>query len=132
MRVYVAAPYDDAGGVRVIHGLLRAQGFVPSSRWATKATVPEDFSRMTANEIRAVAEDNDRDVGFSDAMLVVAREGAGGEMFAEARFASFLDIPIVWTGRLTLSAWRHGVLRCESVEHCVAELVAIRDRRGGR
>ncbi len=116
MRIYVAAPYDDAELVRGVHARLRAMGCTPTSQWASKATAPEDFGSMTPEEISAVAKGNDRDVLSSEMVLVIARAGAGGEMFAEARFASCHSVPIVWVGRLTLSAWRKGVTRCADLE----------------
>jgi hypothetical protein len=115
VRVYVAAPYTDAEEVRAIHAHLRMIGCSPTSQWASQALGPEDFSLMTPDQIADIAHANDRDVLSSQMVLVVARAGAGGEMFAEARFASYHRIPIVWVGRLTLSAWRKGVTRCVDV-----------------
>lgn len=115
VRVYVAAPYEDSEAVRSIHKLLRELGLEPSSAWAEEATGAEDFTKLRPWELLSLARQNDEGVRSSDAMLVMARKGAGGEMFAEARYATDLGLPIFWIGRLTLSAWRPNVTRCESL-----------------
>lgn len=108
-RVYVAAPYEDAATVRVVHEALADRGCSFSSGWAEDALGAEDFSRFAPARLRDIAEGNDRDVLDADAVLVLARAGVGGEMFAEARLALVLGLPVVWWGRRTLSSWRSGV-----------------------
>ncbi len=121
-RVYVAAPFQDARSVFEVHESLRELRLEPSSSWVALALVvgAEDFSRFTPERLRELAETNDLDVASSKAMLVLAREGVGGEMFAEARLALMMGIPVVWLGRRTLSAWRLGVVRAESLDEALA------------
>lgn len=112
--VYVAAPYADAAFVReAIHPALRARGLTCASLWAESARGPEDFAALTPVALADAARWNDRDVINADVLLVLARDGAGGEMFGEARYALALGIPVVWHGRRTLSAWRPGVHRVD-------------------
>ncbi len=124
--IYVAAPYEDAGYVREhVHERLRALGFEPTSRWAETARGPEDFARFSADELRVIAEGNDLDVAGSKAVLVLARAGAGGEMFAEARLALAMGIPCIWVGRRTLSAWRLGVVRAADLDEALEILAKV-------
>lgn len=133
LTVYVAAPYDDAAFVRdVVHAKLIELGATPMSLWAEKAAGPEDFSKMTVDALRAAARDNDRDLRASAVCLVIARPGAGGEMFAESRVAAEWGKAIVWVGRRTLSAWRTGVVRVESLDDAFAVLARmVADYREG-
>lgn len=126
LSVYVAAPYADAPHVRLIHERLIAQDIRPTSTWASTALGPEDFSKATAAGLLAVAATNDADLRGSDAVLVLARDGAGGEMFAEARVALEWGRPCVWVGRRTLSAWRRGVVLAEDVDDALRVLVEMR------
>lgn len=128
MNVYVAAPYDDAAVVRNIHARLRALGIDPTSRWAEYATGAEDFETLSPAQLADIAGSNDYDVRRSHAMLVMARVGAGGEMFSEARLALVLGVPIVWHGRLTLSAWRPGVVRVATLDGAFDGLLSILGR----
>lgn len=121
-RVYVAAPYEDAEQVRGIHKLLREAGLEMTSRWAEQATGAEDFSTFKPWELACLARANDADLLSSHAVLVMARKGAGGEMFAEARIAIHVGIPVFWFGRKTLSAWRPGVTQCESLDDVIGRL----------
>lgn len=122
-RVYVAAPFADAKVVRELHWQLRTAGAVPTSSWASGAHDTEDFASYTVPELQAFAAKNDRDLRTSDAVIVLARVGAGGEMFAEARMAILLGIPVYWVGRRTLSAWRAGVVRCENVDEAIERVM---------
>jgi hypothetical protein len=113
LSVYVSAPYIDAADVvREVHAKLHDIDIEPTSMWANEAVGPEDFTRFTPRELRLLAEKNDKDILRSHAMIVLARPSVGGEMFADARYASHLAIPTFWCGRLTLSAWRWNVVRC--------------------
>lgn len=122
MKVYVAAPYADAERVRDVHDYLRHQGHSPTSRWAEAATDAEDFSKFRPEELSDFAAQNDGDVRAADAVLVLARSGAGGEMFAEARIAIEWGKRVLWVGRRTLSAWRPGVERFDSVPDAIQAL----------
>lgn len=114
LHVYVAAPYEDAALVREVHAELEKYDIVATSLWADEARGAEDFSTYTPTQLRAAAESNDEDIDRSHAMIVMARKGAGGEMFAEARYAAHLGMPTFWCGRMTLSAWRWNVVRVEN------------------
>lgn len=133
--VYVAAPYEDAAFVRdVVHESLRHRGYVVTSTWAESATGPENFARFSPEQLRRACATNDCDVMVANVVLVLARHGAGGEMFAEARYALTLGRPLVWCGHLRLSAWREGVVRCSDLDAAYYALACIDDamRRGVR
>lgn len=135
LTVYVCAPYEDAAIVHaLIHTRIEELGLAWTSRWAAHSRGPEDFASLTPDALRAAAEENDRDVMSADVVLVMARKGAGGEMFAEARFALEHGKALVWTGRRTLSAWRRGVVRCEEVKEALNVLAAMKvhHARGAR
>lgn len=121
MHLYVAAPYPDIAMVRQLHMKLETIDIVPTSSWASGAD-NEDFSKFTPMQLRRAAEANDQDIHRAHAVLVIARPGAGGEMFAEARYAEMLGMPIFWVGRLTLSSWRPNVVRCASIEEALVHL----------
>jgi hypothetical protein len=59
-------------------------------------------------------------------VLVLARDGAGAEMFGEARLALEYGIPTVWFGtRRPLSAYRPGVVRVETIDEAMEQLAAF-------
>lgn len=95
---------------------MRGLGLVPTSTWAEEQIGPENFAQYTVEQLRAIAFSNDGDILRSNSMLVLARPGAGGEMFAEARFALQHEKAVFWVGRRTLSAWRRGVIRCHDLD----------------
>ena len=125
---YVAAPYIDAGRVLDVHERLVDLGIQPTSTWARTADGPEDLSRVTEDGLRLIARANDSDLRGSHVVLVLARDGAGGEMFAEARIALEWGRPVVWVGRRILSAYRDGVVRVEDIDDALVVLARIRDR----
>ena len=125
LSVYCAAPYEDAQLVRQVHGRLRLMGATVTSRWAEEAIGAEDFAKFTPSVLQAIAEANDADVAAANLVIVLARPGAGGEMFAECRYALTMRKPVYWTGRLTLSAWREGVTRFGSLEELLASVETL-------
>src|SRR4051812_47303326 len=126
-RIYVAAPYEDAMAVRDVHALLRRLGFDCTSSWAENARGPEDLTSLSFEAIRSLAEQNDADVMAADLVLVRARLGAGGEMFAEARWAIEKGKRVFWVGRKRiLSAYRLGVVLFDDIDDALAALVATR------
>lgn len=125
MLVYVAAPYEDAAFVTVVHETLTKHGMRPTSRWAEKARGALDFSTLAPAALRQAAAENDADVRGSDVVLAIARSGAGGEMFAESRVALEWHKPVVWTGRLTLSAFRSGVVRAVDLDDAISVLLSM-------
>lgn len=123
LSVYVAAPYEDARIVcDVVHARMRKIGIKPMSRWAEQANGAENFALFDVEQLRRFAAQNDADVLGSDALLVMAKPGAGGEMFAEARFGLDRGKPIIWLGRRTLSAWRKHVVRAADLDHALEML----------
>lgn len=124
--VYVAAPYADAPAVREVHGRMLALGSLrPTSSWAMRATGPERLESMALLDIHSAIECNDRDLADSDAMLVLARSNAGGEMFAEVARALAQDIQIVWVGRRILSTFRPGVLIVDDLDEALEVLMRV-------
>lgn len=124
MPVYVAAPWEDGAIVRMmVHSALVERGLVPTSTWCETADgAKEDFTRLTRAAKAAAAQRNDHDIHRAEVVLVLARPGAGGEMFAEARYALALGKRVVWVGREILSASRDGVMRVDNVEDAFAVL----------
>lgn len=125
LRCYVAAPFIDASFVREVHACLRLLGIEPTSSWAEHANGPEDLESMPLDEVRAIAERNDHALATSDVVLVLPRETAGREMYAEARIALAIGLPVVWVGGpKPLSAYREGVARVDSLAEAFRELRA--------
>lgn len=131
LRCYVAAPFGDAPFVREVHACLRLLGIEPTSSWAEHADgTPEQLDQMPLAEVRALAERNDHALATSDVVLVLPREGAGREMYAEARLAIAIGLPVIWVGGpRPLSAYREGVLRVESLPEAFQELYERHSRR---
>lgn len=116
LRCYVAAPYRHAPVVRSVHRSLRTIGWQPTSEWAESAKGPEELEKMPLELVRQIARANDRDVESAHALLALAHEGEGAEMFCELRYAAELGIPVVYAGaRKCLSAYRPGVLRVDDM-----------------
>jgi len=122
-RVYVAAPFAAGPVVRdAIHPRLVAVGWEPCSRWASEWVGPEDFSRFTPAELRAIADGNDEDLGSADAVLLFDPEGKGRETYSELARAISAGSPVVWVGRPTLSAWRRGVVQARDLDDAIGLL----------
>ena len=118
-RVYVAAPFGRGPFVaRVVHPALAARGLEATSSWvATADGAPERLDALPLERVRAIAERNDADLASSQVVLVLGDVGTGREMYAEARIAIALGLPVVWVGPpYPLSAYREGVDRVRSVE----------------
>jgi hypothetical protein len=127
-RCYVCAPYEDGPTVRDrVHARIVAAGFEPTSRWAINWNGREDFSRFSPAELQRIAEENDSDLLDAHVALVLARAGAGGEMFAESRLAIDNGLSVVWVGRKTLSAWRRGVVRFDTLDDGIKALCRMRE-----
>ncbi|MGZ5968079.1 MAG: hypothetical protein ACXWP4_10465, partial [Polyangiales bacterium] len=109
---------------------LRALGIRPTSSWAEQATGPENLEEMPIELVRAIASRNDHALSVSDVIVVLPREGAGREMYGEARLAVALGIPMIWVGEpRCLTSYREGVLRVPDLESAVIELVRLRGRQ---
>jgi hypothetical protein len=128
VRVYFCSPYADAAHVRRLHRIAHARGLLPVSSWAeTVSDGPERLESLPRRSVRALAERNDADLLSAHVLVVLAREGAGGEMFAEARLALAHGAPIVWVGtRRPLTAYREGVVRFQGVTAAFAFLSVFR------
>ena len=126
MRVYFGSPFPDALHVRRLHLLARMRGLEPVSAWAETSDGPEELERMPLRTVRTLAAQNDRDLLSAHVVVILAREGAGGEMFAEARLALAHGIPVIWVGaRRPLTAYREGVLRINCVPTALRVLTAF-------
>lgn len=119
LRVYVAAPHAKREQVRAVHEELRGAHLAPSARWADGS---EDESRLSKHEARALAQQNDEDVGSSHCLLVLGFPGEGGEMFAEVARALDAETPVVWVGRTTLSTHRRGVVLAADIGEAIVTL----------
>lgn len=126
LRIYVAAPMNDKMFVRELHDRLARADFIPTSTWANSDRTSNDFDAFTPTELRAQLAKNDSDLRGSDVVLVVAREGVGGEMFAEARMAIDLGKTVIWCGRRILSSFRPYILLVEDIESAFALLTGMR------
>ena len=117
-RCYVAAPFVDAPYVREVHACLRLLGIEPSSSWAEQADgQPEQLDAMPLELVRAIAERNDHALATSDVVLVLPRDGAGREMYAEARLAIAIGLEVIWVGGpRPLSAYREGVTLVDTLQ----------------
>ncbi len=119
LRCYVAAPFADAPFVREVHACLRLLGIEPSSSWAEAPSAdgqPERLDLMPIEQVRAIAERNDHALATSDVVLVLPRDGAGREMYAEARLAIAIGLEVIWVGGpRPLSAYREGVSCVETL-----------------
>jgi len=122
LKVYVASPFALREEVKLLHEKLRGAGIDPVAQWPYGT---EKESELTTAMARELADRNDNDIMDSHAMLVLARPGQGGEMFAEVNYALRWQSPVVWTGeRVILSTFRQGVLRASSMEDAITVLVS--------
>ncbi len=123
--IYVASWYQNAPAVRDLHDRLLALGVTPTSSWASTARGAENLTAMSRAELVQIAIQNDRDLGNADAVIAIAGEGVGGEMFAELRLALMLSKPVYYVGqRRILSAYRPGVVLCADVDEAMAFAIA--------
>lgn len=133
LRCYVAAPFADAPFVREVHACLRLLGIEPTSSWAECGDgEPERLDLMPIAEVRAIAERNDHALATSDVVLVLPREGAGREMYAEARLALAIGLEVVWVGGpRPLSAYREGVTLVDTLQEAFRVLYERAPRTNG-
>jgi len=127
MKVYIAAPYAEAVCVRTtVFSMIRDAGLDPIASWAVEADgEKENLLAIDEERARARWKRNRWELVAADALLVVARDGSGGEMFAETELARAMTLPIFWTGRLTLSAFQPEV-RVRAPGHNDGIAIAIR------
>lgn len=125
-RVYICAPFEDGPGLsaRTIPSMIYA-GIIPLASWVDDALSGKSDKHLTAASAQAALAVNDFELASSDAVLVIAREGTGGEMFCEVGRALALSIPVFWVGRRVLSAWRQGVTICDSVDDAIDTIKAV-------
>jgi hypothetical protein len=128
LRAYLAAPFLDAPLVRDLDAHLVSLGIGVTSAWAAAANGPEALEALAPEDVRRIALANDRDLLSAHVVVVLARDGAGAEMFAEARLALAHRIPVVWVGtRRPLSAYRDGVLRVASLAEGLVYLTGFQE-----
>jgi len=103
-------------------------GFEPTSSWADAphADGSRELFSSSPEQLREIAEANDRDVCRSDVMIVLSHESRGRETYAEARFALTLAIPVFWVGEPILTAFRGGVRRYVGLESALAGLTRFK------
>lgn len=120
LRVYIAAPFEDAARVRSLHRLLRAAfGITGVSQWAEKAE--ERAAVGTPSQFRAIRRENITDLESADLVLALIRHGAGREMFAEIGHALAKTIPLIWCGPpIGLSAFEQGVTIVDDIDQAIA------------
>lgn len=115
--IYLAAAYSNARFIdEQVAAAASARGFTARSTWHAPPYGPEDLPSMDADDVRAIADQNDRDLSGSDVVLVLLDNGR--ETLCELRFATMLSIPVVAVatdGRFPLSAYRRGVTRCRTL-----------------
>lgn len=132
-RVYVAAPFGRGPFVAgEVHPPLAARGLACTSSWVASANgAPERLDELPLERVRAIAERNDADLASSDLVIVLGDVGTGREMYAEARIAIALGLPVVWVGPpFPLSAYREGVVRVRSVEEALAAVDVLTGQSG--
>ena len=124
--VYVAAPFARFMDSFAVTNDLRAAGHTSTSWWIHAAYTTRGVEALTDRSAAVALATNDADVDRSDAMIVLAYPGEGGEMFCEMSRALARGIPVFYVGgRLVLSAFRPGVTRCASVADAIAALGAL-------
>lgn len=126
IRVYVAAPFDDGPrlATTVIPEMIYA-GLIPLASWIDDAVSGKTDQALTVAAAQAALHVNDFELLSSDAILVIARDGVGGEMFCEVGRAIVQRLPIFWVGRRVLSSWRPGVTVCDSVADAIDAIKAV-------
>ena len=127
-RVYVAAPFGRGPFVLAsVHPALEARGLACTSSWAQGADgTPERLDALPIERVRAIAARNDADLAASDVVLVLGDVGTGREMYAEARMAIALGLPVVWLGPpFPLSAYREGVVRATSLDEALEGVASL-------
>ncbi len=126
VNLYVATAFRNAAEARKVHARVARWGVTPVSSWAVNAHGPEDLSALSRKSVQALAHLNDHDLLSAHLVLVIAREGEGGEVFAETRLALAHRIPVLWTGeRRILSAYREGVLRVARIDDALDHVKAL-------
>lgn len=129
LLVYVSAPFEDDAVVRAVHDRLEDLHITPTSRWADYDMSASSFAKYAPTQLRQVAIQNDADLRGSDVVMVLARAGAGDEMFADARMAIEWKKAVVWVGkRRTLTAWRAGVVIVDDIDAGIKTLVRMREK----
>jgi hypothetical protein len=107
LKVFVSTNFEQRALVRTLHATLIGIGVLPVSSWANIPGSGGEPRRSLAEE-RAQADQNDRDLVSAHLVLVIGT-ARGGEHLCEARWAITQGIPVLWTGRTCLSAYREGV-----------------------
>jgi hypothetical protein len=122
---YVAASFRHYEQAQAMQRALALLDLRITSSWADQAETSmglEDLESMSVADRTRVYMANDAALERADIVVVLASEGAR-ETFAEARLAIHWGKLVVWVGSpKPLSAWRFGVVRCETAELALAFL----------
>jgi hypothetical protein len=135
LRVYVASPFSLGTEVLRVHDVLRNMRVEATSTWAYVAAAQrgnEDLHLRTEEEIRVIAEANDRAVLASDVVLSIVVPGKGREQYAECALARLNGIPVLWHGESSafpLSAYRVGAERFVSLDDAFDRIAAMATSR---
>ena len=125
--VYVAAPFERYREARNAAAKLEGHGVRCSSRWIKEADRKLGVDGFTAQEAEIQIAMNDRDVRDSDAVIAIVFERGGREMFAEARYAVTMGIPVFWVLppglQGPMSMYRRGTFVCPTVDAAVGEVL---------
>ncbi len=131
LRIYVAAPFSLGTEVLRVHDALRTMRVEATSSWAYAAAAQrgnEDLHTRSEDEIRIIADANDRAVLASDVVLSIVVPGKGREQYAECALARVHGIPVLWHGEpsaFPLSAYRDGSQRFVRLDDALERIAAI-------
>lgn len=135
LRVYVACAFARASFVdTLVVPMLERAGCKLVSTWHQPPwREREDLHGMPLEDVQAIIARNDHELATAEAVLVMAdpvRLDTGEfavpqETLCEARIAWSAGIPVVWEGHRSLSAFRPGVVRADSLAEAIATIEAL-------
>jgi hypothetical protein len=129
--VYIAAPFKNYELALSAATVLRQEGLKPLCDWAEKAKRAKGTETLSDTPaVQSALEQNYRELGGADALLMLTEAGQGGEMFVELGwFLGRKAGPVVWVmgkdGRLVLSAFRNRVIRVADLNEAAISLRAL-------
>lgn len=130
MKAYVASPFARWTRAKRIRVLLRELGYSVDSAWIDDAERAQGRESENVGLMRDAMARNDHDVATSDVVIALTFPGEGGEMFAEARLALHLGIPVLWVGSRRIgSCYRDGSERYDEVMDAFARIEEMRRAR---
>lgn len=132
LKVYLAGPMRMMRFIdETVKPMVERAGCRVMSSWhAPPYRDRDDFISMSRAAIEQAFEQNDTDIGNSDAGLVFLEHDAG-ETLAELRLMTILEMPVLVVGtRRILSCNRPKVILADSLAEAVATLDAVSLRNG--